>query len=133
MKTFKTSLEDAPSEIKMLYQGLLEGYDHYLVSNPDSGFMEYFGGYIYVLESLDELKEIDTGTMHPCEDRFLNLSEASDVFDICEWVCGHTYVHVMNITSNSGGASYFIPRPLALQHRYLLDSIHESASQMEIL
>lgn len=130
MKIFKDSFDGMPPEILEMYKHVIPEYNETKALAPELDFMEYFGGYIHLLESLDEIKEIDTGTMHPVEDRFFNLSEVSDTFDICEW-SSPSYVEVCNITSNSGGAVYFVPRDLALQHVFLLESVLKSTEQYE--
>ena len=115
-----------PKVVKDDYQEVLRSYPEWEFEHPeekDRLFESYLGGYVYLIESLDEIKEIETSKLHPTEDRFFNLSECSDIFDICEWMPNNEFVQVVKITNDSGGDSYIIPRHLALQHRFLIDSI----------
>lgn len=115
-----------PKAVKDDYQEVLRSYPEWEFEHPeekDRLFESYLGGYVYLIESLDEIKEIETSKFHPIEDRFFNLSECSDIFDICEWMPNNEFVQVVKITNDCGGDSYIIPRHLALQHRFLIDSI----------
>jgi len=115
-----------PKVVKDDYQEVLRSYPEWEFEHSeekDKLFESYLGGYVYLIESLDEIKEIETSKFHPTEDRFFNLSECSDIFDICEWMPNNEFVQVVKITNDSGGDSYIIPRHLALQHRFLIDSI----------
>ncbi len=115
-----------PKAVKDDYQEVLRSYPEWEFEHPeekDKLFESYLGGYVYLIESLDEIKEIETSKFHPTEDRFFNLSECSDIFDICERMPNNEFVQVVKITNDSGGDSYIIPRHLALQHRFLIDSI----------
>jgi hypothetical protein len=131
MKIYKNleEFQSASDDVKAQFNVLFENPDDYnlmLFDHPEdapTAFMNYLGGYIYVIESLDDIKQIDVDSYCEPENRFYNLSETSGVFDMCEWTKDHKFVQVMMVTSNSGGAIYLVPRHLALQHRYLLDSI----------
>lgn len=115
-----------PKAVKDDYQEVLRSYPEWEFEHSeekDKLFESYLGGYVYLIESLNEIKEIETSKFHPTEDRFFNLSECSDIFDICEWMPNNEFVQVVKITNDSGGDSYIIPRHLALQHRFLIDSI----------
>lgn len=132
MKIIKNLEELKHSEVSYLFKELLESekeYEEALLKtkeNPETFFMEYLGGYIHILSSLDEVSKIDTGLYNDVEDRFFNLSELSDSFDICRWTEDRQFLEIMMVTSNSGGSIYFIPKQLALQHTYLMESLNKS-------
>lgn len=139
MKIIKNlqELKTAKDEIKELFRDLLNSEDEYreeLLKNPNEAatfFMNYIGGYIYIIESLDEISQIDTGLYNDAEARYFNLSEVSDSFDICEWTEDKQFVEIMMVTSNSGGSIYLVPRALALQHVYLRESLEKSSSDLD--
>ena len=125
-KNLKEFNELMPEEVKKNFHKVFIQYKEWEMEHPDESetlFGSYLGGYVYLIESLDEIKEIETSKFHPAEDRFLNLSECSDIFDICEWLPGCEFVQVVKLTNDCGGNAYIIPRHLAVQHRFLIDSI----------
>ncbi len=127
--------EKAPEKIQNYFSLLLKNSAEWLEEHPEDSetlFLNYLGGSIYLLESLDEIGKIDTSIPHPVEDRWFTLSEVSDSFDICEWILDHQYVQVVMITSNTGGSTYIIPRNLAIQHRFLLDSLDKTNNDISV-
>jgi hypothetical protein len=80
-------------------------------SDSEEPFNGIFGGEIYVIESLDDLKEISTGIASG--NRWLSLAEVPDSFDMCEWIDKDPktgYVGVLMCWNDAGGPLYFIPK-----------------------
>ena len=73
---------------------------------------EYFGGDIFVVESLEDLKEISTGMPKSNTEHF-SLFEQPTAFDVAEWSKDNRYVHISLFTNNNGGSLYIIPKEIA--------------------
>ncbi len=69
-------------------------------------FMEYLGGDVYLLETLDDLAQV---TVWGCGG---TLASAAGDFDIAEELPGGEHAVFVSITSNAGGATYFVPKQL---------------------
>jgi hypothetical protein len=69
------------------------------------------GGPIMLVENEEDLRTI--GTTKVDGDRYLNLAEVADVFDVCEYIDKERYVYVLMCTHNGGGTTYIIPRALS--------------------
>lgn len=76
-------------------------------------FMWCFGGYFHVLEEESDLGKISVTDMDWIDrERWPTLLETSGTFDACEWLPDGSYVYIFEVTNNSGGHSYLIPRNL---------------------
>jgi len=93
-------------------------------------FDYYLGGNVYVVESFLDIKQIPTSIPNAgSADGWATLFEASDAFDICEWVLDGKYVQLTQITNNSGGDTWLIPAHAAELVPTLLQSIELSAAR----
>jgi len=81
----------------------------------ESFFQYAFGGNVYVVETLEDLKEIHTLEPSPDETRWLSILEAASSFDQAVYLPGERWVMMWMATNNNGGPSFFIPRELADQ------------------
>ena len=98
-----------------------------LLGEEDSKKEDYdylYGGYFYLVENIDDLKEINT-----CEivnEKFVTLADGSGSFDIAELIPGEQhYVQICMMWSDAGGSSYFIPPELQTQN--VIDSVQKTA------
>lgn len=96
--------------------------------NTTESFDVYFGGGFYLVESLEDLKQIETMMPQPEQNRYLSLADNAAVFDVCEWTSSGKFVNVSLITNNSGGNTYLIPKSIAEQSPNVLTSIQLSHS-----
>jgi hypothetical protein len=122
-KTFNEFEEAAPIE--------LADYIFALEKNSnitgEELFMDYYGGYLNIVETIEDLKEIPT--THLVEDpepRWANILEEADSYDLCRWLEDGRWVEIMMCTTDAGGATYFVPREIALQVPNVISSIELS-------
>jgi hypothetical protein len=115
-------LKNAPKEI---YKYFLEMESHEPPVD-ERDFMEYYGGYVCVLEHAHELTEIPTTVEAIGENRWKSLAEVPDSFDACRWIADGKYVEVYMATTDAGGASYFIPLDIAAFNPNVQKSIEMS-------
>jgi len=115
-------LKNAPKEI---YNYFLE-MESYEPPIDERDFMEYYGGNVIIIEELNDLTEIPTTVEAVGENRWKNITEVPDSFDACRWISDGTYVEIYMATTDAGGASYFVPRAIALQVPNILKSIELS-------
>jgi hypothetical protein len=133
MKIYKTynELRDAPypvySHCRYILLGPKGSYVEVLEQVVKMGLKEKdvfewaLGGFVYVLEEVKDLDQIETHTPDVDEKRWLTLKETADVFDAMDllegdWLC------VLNITNNSGGPMYYIPGWMRLHCSYIQKS-----------
>jgi len=96
----------------------------------DGPFEDYLGGDVYVVESFLDIKQIPTSIPNSgSATGYANLFEASDAFDICEWVMDGKYVQLSQLLSNSGGDTWMIPAHAVKLTPTVLQSIVLSAVQ----
>lgn len=86
-------------------------------------FDAYFGGEFHLVESPEDLKQIETLSPQADHNGYFSLAEKAAVFDICEWTASGKFVSVCLITNNSGGKTYLIPKDIAEQSPNVLASI----------
>lgn len=85
-------------------------------------FLNDFGGFFYLVETEEDLKEIPTTVI--INDKYSNLKDSASAFDIFERLDDNFY-HVLMVTNNSGGNTYIVPisivenNPNALKSRDL--------------
>jgi hypothetical protein len=83
-----------------------------------------FGGGIFIVESAQELGEIETASWSEEHGRYFSLAEVAAVFDVAEWAePGGEYAVFLLITNNAGGNTYFVPRHIAEANSNATDSI----------
>jgi len=126
MKIYKNfgELKNAPVELYKYFLSM-ESYEPPV---DEREFMEYYGGDVTLIESLEELSQINTTRMHEEEIpiRWLNILEAPDSFDSCRWIADGMYVEIFMATTDAGGPSYFIPKDIADKCPNVLRSIEMS-------
>jgi len=126
MKTFRTF-----NELEEAAPGDLADYIFHLERNSnitgEELFMDYYGGDFNVVETVDDLKDImTTHLIEDPEPRWANILEEADSFDLCRWLPDGKWVEIMMCTTDTGGATYFVPRDLALQVPNVISSIELS-------
>jgi hypothetical protein len=75
----------------------------------EADFMDYLGGDVYLLETLDDLAQVPVWDL---ERDGITLASSAGGFDIAEELPGGEHAVFVSITSNAGGATYFIPKQL---------------------
>jgi hypothetical protein len=132
MKKYDT-ISELKSAPKVIYEDVMTGvdeddigFDGELLSRfaDETGpgrFSSYFGGAIYLAESIEDLKLIPSTI--ECFDReheslggFYSIFEAAGSYDICEFIKGGEYVRVLLICTNDGGDMYFIPKEFVTEN-----------------
>jgi hypothetical protein len=78
-------------------------------------FMDYYGGDVHVIETIEDLEQINTTQANEDETEWLSITETPDSFDSCRYIYGGRWVEIYSATTDSGGPSYFIPREIADQ------------------
>lgn len=129
MKEFKTLRQISESntdqsiynEIKFLMERiavdgveLVEGEDITHLA-MDIDFMEALGGNVFVLETEEDLKQISVNDT--------NLFEAATLFDIAHLLQDLKHMVLVTMTSDTGGATYFVPDSIFSYHSTILMSL----------
>ena len=111
MKIYKTfgELRNTPPEI---YKYFMEMESHEPPVD-ERLLMEYYGGDAHIVETVSDLKEINTTVATDDDSRWLNILEIEDSFDACRWIADHKYVEIFTATTDAGGPTYFIPKDIA--------------------
>jgi len=109
------------NEIKFLMEGIAKETVE-LVENEDVThlamdieFMETLGGNIFILETIEDLKQI------PVNDT--SLLEHAAIFDVAFLLQDLRHMLLVTITSDTGGATYFIPDFVFTSHPATLMSL----------
>ena len=114
-----TELMTADVFIYLTYKDILKSLSEEdfegLFSEP---FQNTLGGDIFIIESKEDLKQIQTGGLSEEES---TLFDKPDIFDVCEW--NGEYVLVWYATNNSGGPSFWIPKEIALNNKNVMASL----------
>jgi hypothetical protein len=76
---------------------------------PTSTLMNDLGGDVYILETLEDFKEIEVFDL---DDPGKSLLDKAGIFDIVSF-CDVDWIKILSLTSDSGGPVYYIPRELA--------------------
>jgi hypothetical protein len=126
MKSYKTrkELEQAPERVQEHVNKIIGDFDEgvQLSNIPEEALFEcLLGGFIYELEEVNDLDQVET--FKPSEDgsRWKTIRETYDVFDAIDVILGYTVI--FNVTNNSGGSMYFIPDWMKLHCSYIQKSI----------
>jgi hypothetical protein len=82
---------------------------HMLQICPEDKFMDYLGGDVFLLETLDDLAQVAVWDL---DSDGATLASAAGGFDVAEELPGGEHAVFVSITSNSGGATFFIPKQL---------------------
>jgi hypothetical protein len=114
MKSYNSlaDLKEAPEAIRNYYNKIYED----TAISIDESFMDALGGDINLITSVEDLSHI-----YGDFDSAKNLSNTSFSFDQCAWE--GDYVLIFTATNNAGGPSYWIPRSIAEDAPYVLESI----------
>jgi hypothetical protein len=82
--------------------------------NATKQYADYMGGCFYLCETPEDLKQISTSKSVIVDgvERWANLTEASDIFDVCDWLPGSEHVVVAMFWNNAGGDIFYIPKRL---------------------
>jgi hypothetical protein len=91
---------------------------------PTSTLMNDLGGDVYILETLEDFKEIEVFDL---DDPGKTLFEKAGVFDIVSY-CNVDWLKILSLTSDSGGSVYYIPRELSRLNKYVGQSLELSNS-----
>jgi len=118
MKQFRTFTEvksNVPSDLESEIEDIVNKFRRQEDIAGEFDFEEYFGGCVFLVEELSDLKEILTHVVNIESNEWDNLLNTHSSFDIAEYVCNGNYAFIFDITNNSGGPSYYIPRAIADQ------------------
>lgn len=114
--TFIEFLEQLPSELTDYFKSEIELMD-LSTEDLDSDMEGMLGGYYYLVESVNDLKEIKT--YHS------SLYDSSDVFDVCTLIVDDKFAQVGNMTNNSGGPVFLIPEKFFTNN--VIDSVRKTS------
>jgi len=81
----------------------------------DIEFMETLGGNVFILETAEDLKQISVNES--------TLFDTPSMFDIAHLLQDLKYMLLATMTSETGGATYFIPDSVFLAHSSILMSL----------
>jgi hypothetical protein len=117
MKTFELYSEFNKDFPNLIEEDLKEFETHMRQDDPTYKLEDQikltWGGSIFVVETLDDLFQIQTGVFEKRLNRYLSIIEKSDVFDVFRLI-GNFYM-IGNITNNAGGDTYIVPKDLLEQ------------------
>ena len=82
-------------------------------------FDRWLGGTPCIVETYEDLKQIDVLTHHQAEDRWCNVTEVAGDMDIAEFLTPE-WIFMLLCTNNSGGIGYYIPARFTAQCPNLL-------------
>jgi len=148
MKIFKTfkELKEAPKEIQEKVISWIADEDCATIDDID--FMWYFGGWIYLIETMEDVEHVPSTVENPDDlnasvrpdlGGFYNIIEAEADYDVAEWnedkcpkyvtehdieICPR-YFLLISITSDSGGTAYFVPEIIAKQVTNIMKMIKQ--------
>ena len=125
MKIFKTfaELKNAPSEI---YKYFLE-MENNEPPAEDMDLIDWYGGYINIIESIEDLAEVPTCQAVEDDSRWYNILEKPDGYDACRWIdTEQSYVEIFIATTDAGGPSFFVPKEIALKVPNVIESMKMS-------
>jgi hypothetical protein len=137
-ETFTEVYEKAPVEIISHVKALIDIPDSFLSvpesnhpkANPNMRIEDWWGGSLCLIESVEDLKYIETTTEDPHdENRWLSLGEAPGYFDSIVWLHDRSYLVIWYACNNSGGPSFYIPRHIAVVHPHILKSMEINNAQ----
>lgn len=103
----KQAPEDIYNEIKRIYDTFEPGD-----LNPEFNMSDDLGGGVYLVETLEDLKEIETTSVKD-DHNYYSLLETAAAFDVAEWLPEGDHALFVLCNSNAGGPSYFIPKAIA--------------------
>lgn len=143
MKRFTTFPELAQSQypevaefvkanIMRFGEGMNDAVTEYL--DGTLSLMDFGGGDAFVVETEEDLKQIDTlagidaagSIVERLSDkavRSANITETASDYDGAEYIANGKYVFIFLATNNAGGATYYIPREIADKHPTIAESI----------
>jgi hypothetical protein len=101
MKEYKSieEMADVPEDVWLAVSAL----------DVQDDFMENLGGNMFILETLDDLALVDVFNL---DNPGATLASSVGQFDIAEELAGGEHIMFVMITSNTGGATYFVPKHL---------------------
>lgn len=128
MKMFRTmeELKEAPQFIQDHYSSIMD--DIYSETGDNMAHEEFqysLGGDVFFIESVDDLKQIQTNHTNPETGEYFSILDVSDSYDYCEWH-DEDYVNIFYVTNNAGGPSFWIPRDIVEQVPNITESIEKT-------
>lgn len=142
MKVFSTmeALKEAPetvyAEMKALIDNMSSEGDIDVGYENDENFFSYMlGGDVYVVETVDDLKEIQVlksidadgnivGWLDKSGIRAANITEAAGDFDAADFILpDNNFIALFMATNNSGGNVYYIPKEVFDQCPNIVESV----------
>lgn len=124
-KTIDEVLVNCPSNIfKVILSDYVEDFNSEvkIEDKIGSNLISDFGGYFYLIETVEDLKNIETAKLSPDRQIYLNILEAASQFDNAEELTDG-YVTLFLATNNSGGNTYIIPKNIVDQCPNIKESI----------
>jgi hypothetical protein len=126
LKELRLGSEYLSSELENLMENIAKEIDeeNYKLIVNNLSFMKYLGGDLFIIESEEELQSIST---IDC-----NLLEYAFPCDIGIILPNMEYAMLVIMTSDDGGATYFIPKEIYMENPNVLLSIILSNSEHNI-
>lgn len=85
------------------------------------------GGKVYLVETQEDLKEIQTPLFDKVNNKYYTLFEKAAQFDVCDFVNNSLHqpvaVHLLLCTHNGGGNTYLIPIDIANANPNVMTSL----------
>jgi len=128
MKELGTNLKELREVAdKVIVDNVLELYKQEEFNDYDrenDTFEFLLGGNIFLIETVEDLKEIDTTVPRTDTQGYKSLYETSAIFDIAYYIGpNQEYAMIVLIVNNSGGPTFYIPKDIYTQCRYIDESI----------
>lgn len=92
---------------------IVEKYREYTENSNLDKLDWLLGGVVNIIETEEDLKEINTLYKHPKENRLFNITERPCEFDIAEYLGDKSFALIWNATNNAGGSVYYVPISIA--------------------
>lgn len=114
-ETLKEFRQNCPS--KELFESIKNAAEDILEGEDDEAFIDIFGGYFYLVETLEDLNEIPVLAIEPGSGSLgkSSLALMPSIFDSCEFLDNNEFLHILNCTNNAGGNTYLIPKAIVEQ------------------
>ncbi len=113
MKVYRTMQEMGEDQTLPIFAPEVLAFQEAMSKQSNlSGFFEAdFGGDVFLVETLEDLDQIDTLEDDPANKaRRLNIRETASTFDQAAYLPGRTWAIIWMATNNNGGNAYFIPK-----------------------
>lgn len=103
-----------PAPIMAYLSGIIKSMSEDVAVEDEDTPDGFFGGYINIVETVEDLKEIKLCLDNPDTGDYYSLYEMSGEVDAAVQLDG--YVCIFTATNNSGGPQYFIPQSCVTAH-----------------